>query len=65
VSRVADLSRLLDRPMAPVDADVLGAIAAGPMDAADALAPTQLARLLEPGDLPGETGWCSMPDGVG
>jgi hypothetical protein len=51
--------------MASVDADVLRAIAAGPMDAADALVPTELARLLEPGDLPGETGWCSMPDGVG
>jgi phloretin hydrolase len=51
--------------MAPVDADVLRAIAAGPMDAADALLATQLARLLEPGNLAGETGWCSLPDGVG
>ncbi len=62
---VTDLSRLLDRPMARVDADVLRAIAAGPMDVADALLPTQLVRLLAPGDLPGETGWCSVPDGVG
>ena len=65
VNRVAGLSRLLDRPMAPVDADVLCAIAAGPIDAANALLPTQLVRLLEPGELPGETGWCTMHDGVG
>jgi DAPG hydrolase PhiG domain len=51
--------------MSPVDEDVVRAIAAGPVDVTDALLPTQLGRLLEPEDLPGETAWCTMPDGVG
>lgn len=65
MNSVADLSRLLDRPMAPVAAIVLRAIETGPTDAADALLPRELVRLLEPGDLAVETGWCTMPDGVG
>jgi phloretin hydrolase len=65
VSAVDDLSRLLDRPMSPPAEEVLRAIAAGPMDAADALSPGELRRLLEPGDLPGETGWCRLRDGSG
>jgi phloretin hydrolase len=59
------LSGLLARPMTPPAEDVLRAIEAGPMDPADALAPTELARLLEPGELAGETGWCRLDDGCG
>jgi hypothetical protein len=33
----SSLAELLDRPMAPVDPQVLAAIEAGPIDAADAL----------------------------
>lgn len=65
VNVVADLNAMLERPMPPVDADVLGAIEAGPIDAADALLPSQVTRLLEAGYLPGETGWCTTPDGIG
>lgn len=36
----------------------------GPMDWRDSLAPEEADRLLDPGYLPGETGWCVMPDGT-
>ncbi len=59
------LTRLLDRPLAvPADAE-REAVAAGPIDPADALPIEQLDRLLDPAPLPAETGWCWLPDGVG
>jgi len=61
----AGLSGLLDRPMATVDGGARDAIAAGPIDPARALAPDAVGRLLEPGDLPAETGWCRLRDGTG
>lgn len=36
-----------------------------PMDPADALPPDQVDRLLEPGYLPRENGYCVLPNGVG
>ncbi len=42
--------------------EVLPALAA-PMDPAQALAPEEINRLLDPGYLPGETGYCVLPDG--
>ena len=60
-----DLSELLERPLTPPAADVLAAIEAGPIDPAAALPPGDLARLLDAGELPAETGWCNMPDGTG
>ena len=50
--------------MTPPDPEVLRAIEAGPMAAGDALPRARLARLLERGELPGETGWCRLQDGV-
>jgi hypothetical protein len=61
----SSLDRLLERPMAPVDPQVLEAIDAGPIDPGDALPLNELGRLLEPGDLPAEVGWCRLEDGVG
>lgn len=59
------LEQYLERPMAPVSADVLAAIDAGPIDPADALTVDEIDRLLDPAPLPAEIGWCWMPDGVG
>jgi hypothetical protein len=62
---VSGLEALLDRPGAPVDRDVRSALAAGPIATDDALAFADRARLLEPGYLPVETGYCTHPDGRG
>jgi len=59
------LQPYLARPLAPVDPAVAAAIAAGPIDPAQALAPTECDRLLDPFPLPAENGWCTLPDGVG
>ena len=60
-----ELSGYLTRAMTPPPADTLRAIESGPMDTSDALALNQLDRLLDPAALPGETGWCTLTDGVG
>jgi hypothetical protein len=60
-----ELSGYLTRAMTPPLAATLRAIEGGPMDAGDALALNQLDRLLDPAVLPGETGWCTLADGVG
>ncbi|MBV9310916.1 MAG: hypothetical protein JOZ73_08790 [Solirubrobacterales bacterium] len=44
--------------------EVIDAIAAGPINPADALDRHQLDRLLDPTLMSAETGWCSLPDGV-
>ncbi|MHB8490636.1 MAG: DAPG hydrolase family protein [Solirubrobacteraceae bacterium] len=64
-SAAGELDELLERPMAPIHPDVLDAIERGPIDPADALAAGDVHRMLEPGDLLQETGWCNMPDGSG
>jgi len=58
------LQRYLRRPMSAPDQQVLRAIEAGPMDEADALALSELDRLLDPAPLPAETGWCALADGT-
>ena len=56
--------RYLRRPMTPPDPAVLRAIEAGPLDPGEALALSEMDRLLDPAPLPGETGWCTLPDGA-
>jgi hypothetical protein len=58
------LSGYLTRPMTPPGAEIMQAIESGPLDPREALALTELDRLLDPAALPGETGWCKLPDGV-
>ena len=61
----AHLESLLDRPLAAPDREAVAAIAAGPIDPALALGRDELDRLLDPAPLEVETGWCTLPDGVG
>lgn len=61
----ADLEPYLERPLSPPEPAVLAALAAGPIDPADTLALADLDRLLDPEPLAAETGWCTLPDGVG
>jgi hypothetical protein len=60
-----DLSAYLSRPLTPPPAATLAAIEAGPVAPGEALPLTQLDRLLDPKPLVAETGWCTLPDGVG
>lgn len=59
------LAGYLSRPLTPPVADVAEAIERGPIDVADALPLADAERLLDPAPLPVETGWCTLPDGVG
>lgn len=59
------LEDYLQRPLTPPDPAVLAAIEQGPIDAGQALALEQVARLLDPRPLAVETGWCVLADGVG
>lgn len=61
----AALDALLSGPAAQPGAATLEAIDAGPMPEADALARSDLDRLLDPAPLTRETGWCRLPDGCG
>jgi hypothetical protein len=61
----AELAAYLERPLTPPDPAVLAAIDAGPIEPSLALALAAVDRLLEPGGLEAETGWCTLPDGVG
>lgn len=61
----AELAGYLARPMTPPAPDVLEAIEHGPIDPAAALARIDAERLLDPEPLAVETGWCTLPDGVG
>lgn len=54
---------MLDRPMARVPDDIMSAIESGPIDPAEALPFEEKNRLLEPGYLAKETGYCRLPDG--
>ena len=60
-----DLGTYLSRPLTQPAAETLEAIERGPIDPADALPRSGLDRLLDPAPLPAESGWCSLPDGVG
>jgi DAPG hydrolase PhiG domain len=59
------LESYLHRPMSAPDAQTLGAIESGPLDQRQALALDEVERLTDPAGLAGETGWCTLPDGVG
>lgn len=59
------LEPYLARPLTAPDPAVVAAIAAGPMDPADAVPLAAIDRLLDPAPLTAETGWCLMPDRVG
>ena len=65
VSDEAQLEPYLRRPMSRPDPAVMRAIEAGPMNPVDALGLAELDRLLDPAELPGENGWCTLPDGCG
>lgn len=59
------LQDYLARPLTAPDRAVLEALAAGPMDPAQAQAAAAVDILLDPAELPGESGWCVLPDGCG
>jgi hypothetical protein len=59
------LSDYLTRPLAPPAQETLEAIERGPIDPRDALTLDAVDRLLDPAALKCETGWCTLPDGVG
>lgn len=60
-----ELEAYLARPLSPPDPAVIAALERGPIDAADALSLADLDRLLDPAPLAVESGWCTLPDGVG
>lgn len=62
---VADLTDYLSRPLTPPDPALLGAIEQGPFEPGLAQPRDDLDLLLDPGELPGESGWCLLPDGCG
>jgi hypothetical protein len=59
------LSGYLARPLTRPARETLDAIERGPIDPRDALALDAVNQLLDPAPLPCETGWCTLPDGVG
>jgi hypothetical protein len=65
LSEERELTGYLGRPMTPAAPDVLEAIARGPIAPGQALALSEVARLLDPRPLTVETGWSTLPDGVG
>jgi hypothetical protein len=61
----AVLDEYLSRPMTPPAEEVTRALERGPVDPADTLPLAELERLLDPAPLAVETGWCTLPDGIG
>ena len=59
------LEDYLSRPMTPPDPAVLEAIERGPIDATRAQRADELDLLLDSAEVPGECGWCALPDGCG
>lgn len=59
------LDDYLSRPVTPPDEGVLEGLEKGPIDPAKAQAADDLDVLLEPAELPGECGWCTLPNGCG
>jgi hypothetical protein len=62
---VYSLQDYLARPMTPPDKAVLDAIERGPIDPGQAQSADAVDVLLGPGELPGESGWCHLPNGCG
>jgi len=60
-----DVSSYLDRPLTTPDAKLLAQIERGPINPPQALALSDVERLLDPATLACETGWCWLPDSVG
>jgi hypothetical protein len=61
---VPALEEYLSRPLTPPAPDVLEAIEQ-PLDPAEAQSAEDVDRLLDSNELPGECGWCMLPDGCG
>lgn len=64
-ARASELRTYLERSPATPPAEVLEAIAGGPIGPASAVALTDVKRLLDPAPLAVENGWCTLADGVG
>jgi hypothetical protein len=62
---VPALADYLSRPLTPPDPAVLDAIERGAIDPLQAQSADDLDVLLDPVELPGECGWCTLPDGCG
>ncbi len=60
-----ELRGYLLRPLSEPALSTLEAIERGPIAPADAISVAELDRLTDPGPLAVETGWCTLPDGVG
>lgn len=60
-----ELSELLDRPSAQIEARVSAALDSGPIHPDDALRIAEISALLDPGYLHAETGYCTLEDGRG
>ena len=56
-----ELAPYLNRPLAAPAADVMRALER-PMSPGDALALSDVDRLLDPAPVPVENGWCTLPD---
>ena len=62
--KASPLYKYFTRPMVDAPAEKY-AKAEQPMDPADALSPFEMNKLFDPGYLPGEIGYCNLPDGGG
>ena len=62
---VPPLEEYLTRPLTPPDPALLDAIERGPLDPGQAQSQEEVDQLLGPAPLPGECGWCLLPDGCG
>jgi phloretin hydrolase len=62
---VPSLQDYLSRPLTPPDPAVLDAIERGPIDPGLAQPADDPDLLLDTSELPGECGWCTLPDGCG
>jgi hypothetical protein len=59
------LDAYLSRPLSEPAPEVLAAVEAGPIDPEDALPLDEIDRLRDPAPIEVESGWCTLPDGVG
>ena len=62
---MAALEDYLARPLTPPEPAAIEAVEHGPMDPRHAQSPAEMDVLLDPGELTGECGWCTLPDGCG
>ena len=62
---VTELEPYLSRPVERPGPEVLEAVESGPIEPAAAMSLGDVDRLLDPAPLATETGWCTLPDGVG